>query len=701
MQALIGWLYQRGTHWLAATILAVAMSPVMAAAVSSDGGLRDRVPDYATAYLRIPGPWAALESWQGPGMRSVNADPQIQAALAKLRFAISAELSPLGDGPAALVDFVLTQMRSPLEAIVLMVPVNGRPQLTVVLSVELSFSATADVNTYIRRLTKSHPSVALMNPIATNRPGLLQFDKASALLAFEPATGRLNAVISPQLEPRQAETLLRLPQRQSTPIAALEREVDTTGNGLFLWLNGRTALPYMQLMAPPDELLKLQLLGLLDARAFAIGLGSAGGKGRARLAVDIPRSGLLELIPVSKTRVDLHAAGVPNFVAVINGLEADTPERIERAVTELGELGQLAEMRKARAELHAAMGFDVVGELFHSVGPELVYFSDDAGDFTAVELRDAARFQQLLLNLSASPFMHHSQHQIRGVKVHHLIYRPKVSTVANESEDDAAERWLGRANTVHFYFAEEGQYLLFAAVPQALADRHRAETRTSLANWLARNAGPQFADSAALLSLRVNHIPRTSYYYMLQAIQLLADVSSAPVDLFALPSAYELNLPKDGAVTWRLELSNERIAAELTFDGTPLDLLAAPGAMTTAAVIGVLAAVAIPAYQDYHSRAAVQVAYEGVVRAYATKTRLSAGRPPPAGTQFKLSPASEVHVQSTVVTEGGDVLIVLRQPSQLAGQTLRLRPREPAPNNQSFKCVGDEVLPKFFPRACR
>lgn len=673
----------------------------VSAAEAGTEALRDRVPDYASAYVRIPGPWAALASWQGPGIRGVNADPRIAAAVEQLRYAISNELGPFEGMPAALLDLVLSQLRSPLEAIVLMAPVEGRPQPTLVLSGELSFNSTADVNTYLRRIVADQAGVEVAVALGTGRPGLLHFNNGAALLSFDTNTRRLTAVAAPRLDPQQADALLRLPRRTATPVAALEREVDTTGQGLFIWLNGRTALPYLQLMTPPDQLLKLQQWGLLDARAVALGIGSADGKGRARIAVDIPRNGLLRLIPVTRTRAALDAVGEVSFVAALNGIEADIPQRIETALAELGEQGGLAEFRKFREQVQAERGIDVISEVFASLGPEVIYFSDDAGDFAAVGLRDGQRFQALVKQLSVSPTARYQAHDQRGLRVHHLVYEPPVPASAEAASgpaaEVAAERWLARGNKVHLYWIEEGAYLLFASVPQALFDRHQASNRTSLADWLAVNSGPQYQHSAALVSLRLNHVPRTTYYYMLQGMQLLADLSNAPLDLFALPSAGELGLPDDGAVSWHLELAEQRIAIEATFDGTPLDLLAAPGAMATVAVLGVMSAVAIPAYQDYTARSATQVAYDAVTKSYNAQRRLNGGKRPRAGTRLELTPQASSYVQSRAITEGGDVLIVFAKPARLAGQTLRLRPVEGA----GFTCVGDEVARKFYPRACR
>ena len=185
------------------------------------------------------------------------------------------------------------------------------------------------------------------------------------------------------------------------------------------------------------------------------------------------------------------------------------------------------------------------------------------------------------------------------------MWRGWSSTESQRLDDVVLERWFARGRTTHLYWIDEPDYLVLASVPQALMDRMNATERVSIADWLVRNEGGPIANSAALLSLRMDNIPRLSYHYMLQGLQILSDLSSADIDLFTLPSAGELELPPDGALGWRLELGAERIAVQMSYDGTPLDLLGSQGGFAAVAALGIVAAVTIPAYQDYTVRARV------------------------------------------------------------------------------------------------
>jgi hypothetical protein len=132
------------------------------------------------------------------------------------------------------------------------------------------------------------------------------------------------------------------------------------------------------------------------------------------------------------------------------------------------------------------------------------------------------------------------------------------------------------------------------------------------------------------------------------------------------------------------------------------------GAMITVAVIGVLAAVAIPAYQDYTSRAAVAQAWsegaavrEALGNYYTEKEEipasLEAARVPdtlPGGATLTLDAQSMV-VEASLPKRGG-----MKGMGATMG-TLRMEPSE-GDNGITWHCVaGDDLPEKTLPRSCR
>lgn len=126
--------------------------------------------------------------------------------------------------------------------------------------------------------------------------------------------------------------------------------------------------------------------------------------------------------------------------------------------------------------------------------------------------------------------------------------------------------------------------------------------------------------------------------------------------------------------------------------------------MITVAIVGILAAVALPAYQDYTIRAQFT---EGMALADGAKSNVieyhaNKGELPADGTEAAYSGASgkfvtgvEVGAAGTIVaTFGGDAN------SKLSGSKVTLTPTESASGNLVWSCSSD-ADDKYVPSSCR
>lgn len=127
--------------------------------------------------------------------------------------------------------------------------------------------------------------------------------------------------------------------------------------------------------------------------------------------------------------------------------------------------------------------------------------------------------------------------------------------------------------------------------------------------------------------------------------------------------------------------------------------------MIVVAIIAILAAIALPAYQDYTTRAKVS---ELIVAADACKTSVtefyqSQGTLPTTTNAAGCNAASNGHyITSLSVTNG---VITLASAIPQAAGNLVLTPTAVAQgdsNNLTWSCVtGTTILPKFLPASCR
>lgn len=127
--------------------------------------------------------------------------------------------------------------------------------------------------------------------------------------------------------------------------------------------------------------------------------------------------------------------------------------------------------------------------------------------------------------------------------------------------------------------------------------------------------------------------------------------------------------------------------------------------MIVVAIIGILAAVAIPAYQDYTVRTKVSegLALASGAKTSVSETRLSAGAWPIDNTTAGLSPSGSIvgnNVAGVQVGGGGTITITYSNDAAIAASTVVLTPTL-AGGSVIWDCIGGDVNPKYRPGNCR
>jgi type IV pilus assembly protein PilA len=131
--------------------------------------------------------------------------------------------------------------------------------------------------------------------------------------------------------------------------------------------------------------------------------------------------------------------------------------------------------------------------------------------------------------------------------------------------------------------------------------------------------------------------------------------------------------------------------------------------MIVVAIIGILAAVALPAYQDYMVRTRVA---EGLAMAGAAKLAVSenAASGSSSLTSGLVAPASTANV-SALATDGTTGNITITYTAAAGGNTLIMEPASggqamtagtvPTGGSINWSCTSGTTLPKYRPSACR
>jgi len=128
--------------------------------------------------------------------------------------------------------------------------------------------------------------------------------------------------------------------------------------------------------------------------------------------------------------------------------------------------------------------------------------------------------------------------------------------------------------------------------------------------------------------------------------------------------------------------------------------------MIVVAIIGILAAIALPAYQDYTKRAHVSegLSLAGGAKASVTEFYSSQGKFPPTQASAGLATSTDItgnSVSSVAVTANtGLITITYNDKVDSSATTLLLSPTTGS-GSVEWKCKGGSVQTKYMPASCR
>ncbi|MEM7431484.1 MAG: pilin [Pseudomonadota bacterium] len=655
--------------------------------------LRESMPDNVLAYVRIPNIYGLMSVPKGnvldPALRSTANVESVEA----LRNAISNNVLPLIPGfDTPTTQLLEKHIVSPIE---IAVTLDAGP--TALLGMTLDVESRDDFAEMLALM-----GVPTIEPLDANGSGALAGMPMPAFVNFNENSGRLLLFGGPAasldgFNAAQSGMVRDSKHRMRTS----EDRIDESGQGFFFWIDSERALPLMQATLPPDQVETFTELGLDRVSTFSWGWGVADGKGRLKIAADLIEGNSRGYVPLIKNDISAMSVGNPDGLFLISLPSVEEFRRIESLALVTADAESQETWETLKNGVTEFLGFSLE-DIFVAFGPEFLFVLDQAGDYSAVRIRDKDRWQYILDQIEETAGISPDERRINGRTYYHLSVGNELSMLDDEQLDENIG-WVGvlfARQRDHVYWTEEGDYLYTNTTPQVLIDRANAGPDTSIAAWLETTQRTDLNESVFAISGTTRKLPKRLYASYLEVLHILTDIAQSDFDMWSMPTADQLRLPDIGTLGFSVNLGEPTLSMEMVYENNPAEMLGGLGGIFVA---GMMAAIAVPAYQDYTVRAQISAGINlsaaqkaGVVEIYQDK-----GRFPNAEEAEQLSSfdTGNEYVASIVVEANTGAIIVEYYEAVGGGGELYL---DPTPTNGSviWNCSAT-YEDKHVPAACR
>ena len=672
--------------------------------VSAQPYLVDHLPQELIAYLRIPNMLTFLGAPVGNVFDKAMASDAYVETLKSFKLSLAdllVEQSTTGD--TLIQDLLFRYSLSPIEVAVIPSINPQSPVPGALMHMKMNFESVVAFNEYLQKASEHSELINLVMALNGEGSGMLQVRGLPFFIYFDEKTQHVFMLSGMGFVQGDLEKIVSgLTKSKKHSMYTVEQQFDTSRQGLFLWTDVQRVVLLMEKMGAMQQVEVMRAQGLDEAKSLAVGLGTAKDKQRLKVMLEMPRVGLRSYLYEVDTVLDIKAAGELKAVGVINLPSIEDVTRIEEHSLVLMDDDAKQRYLARHQEIAHELGFSL-WDIFKAIGPELVVLSDDAGEYAMLRIRDKVKLNELLDGWEKHLGLQRNTRKIQGVTYTHIVVPSWLedSETQQEKSSDPISKFTSLPS--HFYWREEGEFLVIGNIPQVLMDRSYLEQHTKVGQWLNKNQSVSSQHALLLGSVKNEGLPRMIYSANLQLLLMLGDFLEQPIDLFAFPSAKEAFIPDAGAYSFKIDSSTEYLSAELSFEHNPLELLFAGGGYSAIVGVGVLAAVAVPAYQDYLVRAKVSQGYELVspMQTAIAKHYLIQGSLPSLNQVAEMIPATlPSDIEAINYDDAENTIVVIFTLPALGEQRYLYISGMPKDGGIAWSCYGD-MEQKYLPQACR
>lgn len=672
--------------------------------VTKSAWLFGSLPENTIAYVRAPNIWAGFSAKDDSFKYALGNKEHVKAIRQIQQGVYDNILAKLDDAIRPVAEFYAKHTVAPVE--LAFVNQNGQPVSFV--ATQLDYKNDKEFNDAIVSLTQGIPNANLMANDG-EATGVIGFGPGAAVYyRYDSGSQKLTLVSGMGASVTSLENAAAtIKPNEKHQMLKLEQDIDSSHEGLFAWVSPKNSMPFMQMVMPPEKLQQLKELGLDQAEGLAFGYGVSGGKTRLKLLVDMPDVGVRQFIPRFEHQFDVKSVGEPDSVAVIawpSKKQVDTVlDHVEKINPDIKK-----EFADASKLFETEIGLSI-DDLFILDGSSILRVKDEVGAYW-VWKHNPQKWAKFIKVYEENLGSTYSVTDKSGVKVHHLKV-PMVQDDLQETMQSTDNPMMGILTGMnqHLYWIEDGGYIIYSSVPQVLLERAKRGADTDVASWLSTTQGIDYSDILLGYTASVKGLSRTSYHYYLELLIQLADISGTEIDLLSLPTAGELGFPDKGVIGVSLTSGSEHLGLEFTFENGATDIMVGAGGAATVAMIGIMAAVAIPAYQDYTVRAQMT---SGVYAAETLKLQIAESLAAGAKVEdidngFEGIKQPEEYATSVIekmVVNDGVITVFFSNANFSLGygpQTIVYVPMFDGQRITFWDCTGGSVAEKYRPARCK